>query len=398
MPKYRLVRETKAWTSRPPPPLKKKQQQKGHGQPPVPMPTEPPTTLPEDIMKAPMGVPPPPPPGTNVTQKQVTDIWEYIIRRARGESAADASAAVKAGIAKRSATVEEGPAPSVPIPPAGSEPVIPPNIPPYTRGNYEQETAQAEEQFHDAQEYPLQEGSGDDDGSGVQLATDEVIHMPQGDRPKVFSHPSQIMVAGATRSGKTSLVLDILRHMPEMVDPVPEAVYWFYSMPSSVEKVPDLLPRVKLRNGAPTEDMIKSMIKDGRPKLMVMDDMQQMMNSKKQAEFISDIFTKISHHGNMTVIFIVQNMYLKNLIRVREQCGEIVIMGNGVSAAANCMNLGRQLYMGNYLVECMDKVRAHGASHPYILVSTDANALPFNVRSGITPGDPHQLFFVRRVP
>jgi hypothetical protein len=325
-----------------------------------------------------------------MTQGQMNHIWEYSIRRARGESAADASAAIKAGLAPRQ---QEAPPPPVPPP----EPAMtyeaqqqpPPPAAPAAEG-------EEDEQYHEAREFPQQEGSGVDDGSGVQLATDEVIHVPRGDRPKVFSHPSQIMIAGATRSGKTTLVLEILRHMKTMMDPVPEAVYWFYSMPSSVENVPELLPHVKLRNGAPTEDMIKGMIKNGRPKLMVMDDMQQLMNNKKQAEFISDIFTKISHHGNMTVIFIVQNMYLKNLIRVREQCGEIVIMGNGVSAAANCMNLGRQLFLGNYLVECMDKVRAHGASHPYILVSTDANALPFNVRSGITPGDPHQLFFVRR--
>jgi hypothetical protein len=254
----------------------------------------------------------------------------------------------------------------------------------------------ANDQIPQQEEGLQQEGSGVDDGSGVTLAADEVIHVPQGDRPKVFAHPSQLMIAGATKSGKSSLVVQIIKNMEKMFDTVPESVYWFYAMPSSVEHVPHELPGVKLRNGSPTEDMIASIIKNGRPKLMIMDDMQQMMDNKNQAQIISDIFTKVSHHGNLSVIFIVQNLYLKNLIRVREQCGEIILMGNGASAAANCMKLGRDLYMGKYLVECMDKARARKASHPYVLVSTDANAQPFNVRYGITPGHPNQLFFLRK--
>jgi hypothetical protein len=222
-----------------------------------------------------------------------------------------------------------------------------------------------------------------------------MIHVPQGDKPKVFSHPTRIMVAGATQSGKTTLVLKMLRHLDTLMDPPPQKIYWFYTMPASVAGVHDILPHVKLRNGAPSEDVINNIIKDGKPKLIIMDDMQDLMKDKKQASLITDLFTKISHHGNLSVLFIVQNLFLKDLIRVREQCDQIIIMGNGVSAPANCMNMGKVMMLGNYLGECMDKVRAHGVSHPYLLVSSDAKALPFRVRSGITPGDAHQLFFVR---
>jgi hypothetical protein len=323
---------------------------------------------PDPDMRAPFGVPPSEvPEGVDVTRIQLRSIWEYVLRRARGEDAEEAAAAVKGGI--------------------------------------EPEEDEEADQWHDAEtEVPMegveqQQGSGadnDDDGSGVTLAADEVIHVPQGDRPKVFAHPSQIMVAGATKSGKTTLVTQIIRHRKQMFDTEPEEVFWFYAMPSSVEHVPRELPEVKLRNGAPTEDMVAGIIKDGRPKVMIMDDMQQMIDNKNQAQIISDIFTKLSHHGNLSIIFIVQNLYLKNLIRIREQCGEIVIMGNGASAAANCMKLGRDLYMSRFLVDCMDKARARNASHPYVLVSTDANAQPFNVRYGITPGHPNQLFFLRK--
>jgi energy-coupling factor transporter ATP-binding protein EcfA2 len=222
---------------------------------------------------------------------------------------------------------------------------------------------------------------------------DEMIHVPQGDRPKVFSHPSRIMVAGATQSGKTTLVLNMLKHIDTLMDPPPEKIYWFYTMPASVAGVPDILPHVKLRHGAPSEDVINNIIKDGKPKLIVMDDMQDLILDKKQAPLMKDIFTKISHHGNLSVLLIVQNLFLKDLIRLREQCDQVIVMGNGVSAAANCVKLGMVMCMKNYLRECMDKVRAHGVSHPYILVSSDAKALPFDVRSGIIPGDAHQLLF-----
>jgi hypothetical protein len=349
MAKYRLVRESRAWTSRPPPEKKRKKSQKGRGKEkaPLPMPTEMPTELAnsgfstqgsDPDMQAPFGVPPDPPPGSNVTKSQVRHIWEYVLRRFRGESAAEASAAVKAELAQEETEQK-----------AEQQPQAEPT---------EEDTwHDANDQIPQQEEGLQQEGSGVDDGSGVTLAADEVIHVPQGDRPKVFAHPSQLMIAGATKSGKSSLVVQIIKNMEKMFDTVPESVYWFYAMPSSVENVPHELPRVMLRNGSPTEDMIASIIKNGRPKLMIMDDMQQMMDNKNQAQIISDIFTKVSHHGNLSVIFIVQNLYLKNLIRVREQCGEIILMGNGASAAANCMKLGHvsvmymNLYMGKYLVE-----------------------------------------------
>lgn len=237
-----------------------------------------------------------------------------------------------------------------------------------------------------------------DDGSGVELTKDEMIRVPQGDRYKVFSHPSQILIAGATKSGKTTLLMNVLKLAGMMFEPVPEEVYWFYTMPSSVAHVPKALPSVRLRNGVPTEDMITSITKEGRPKLIVLDDMQDVLEDKKQTKMLMDVLTKVSHHGNLTIVFIVQNLYQPNMKKVRSQCDEIIVMGNGSAAMHNAEQLGRSLLAekgASYLKECLSKARRL-SNHSHLLVSSGAHTGPFNVRCGILPGDPAQAFFVQR--
>ncbi|ELU05853.1 hypothetical protein CAPTEDRAFT_217336 [Capitella teleta] len=232
-------------------------------------------------------------------------------------------------------------------------------------------------------------GSGlvddEDDGGGVQLTADEMIRVPQGDRYKVFAHPCQLLIAGATKSGKTTLLMKILAQKEIMFDPVPRDVYWFYTMRSSVASVPESLPFVRLRNGVPTEDMVRAITKEGIPKMVILDDMQDVLENKNQTKMLMDILTKVSHHGNLSIVFIVQNLYNENMRKVRSQCDEIVIMGNGSSAMHNAEQMGRSLLAGKgaqYLKDCLSNARLL-TPHSHLLVSSGAHTGPFSVRCGI---------------
>ncbi|ELT90334.1 hypothetical protein CAPTEDRAFT_210560 [Capitella teleta] len=152
----------------------------------------------------------------------------------------------------------------------------------------------------------------EDDGGGVQLTADEMIRVPQGDRYKVFAHPCQLLIAGATKSGMT-LLMKILAQKEIMFDPVPRDVYWIYTMRSSVAGVPESLPFVRLRNGVPTEDMVRAITKEGIFKMVILDDMQDVFENKNQTKMLMDILTKVSHHSNLPIFFIVQNLYNENM-------------------------------------------------------------------------------------
>jgi hypothetical protein len=131
---------------------------------------------------------------------------------------------------------------------------------------------------------------------------------------------------------------------------------------------------------------------------MVLDDMQQMLDVKDQAKIILDIFQKVSHHGNLSVIFIAQDLTQRGhniLPRVKGQCSDVVIMGTGTYAVKNLRDFGSQSGVSvPFLRECLAKLRARNISHPYLCVSP--NARMFNVRFGITPHHPHQTFFVEK--
>jgi hypothetical protein len=143
--------------------------------------------------------------------------------------------------------------------------------------------------------------------------------------------------------------------------------------------------------------MVASMVKDGVPRLMIQDDMQQMLDVKEQSKIILDVFQKVSHHSNLSVIFIAQDLTQKgtNLPRIKGQCSDVIIMGTGTYANKNLRDFGGQVGMnGRYLRECLSKLKARDISYPYLCVSP--NARMFTVRYGITPHHPQQIFFVEK--
>jgi hypothetical protein len=229
---------------------------------------------------------------------------------------------------------------------------------------------------------------------GVRLTTSATIHLPKGDYPKVFKHPCQLLIGGATRSGKTTLMTKILENAQVMFDPPPERYRWFYTMPSSVVGLKERFPGLELSEGAPTLEAIMKMSDPQVPKMIVMDDMQQLMTDKKGRELIMGILHRISHHGNISFVFLVQNFVNNNMADVRKQCSEMIVMAVGATAQRNAVGVGNDMGMpAAFMKDCIDKVierRPYG----HLLISTGADAGLLNVRSGITPGDPSQTFFV----
>jgi hypothetical protein len=238
----------------------------------------------------------------------------------------------------------------------------------------------------------------EDDGHGVILARNTAISVPQGDRYKVFRQPSQIIIAGATKSGKTTLLIDILKHRNLMFDQPLDEIYWFYTEEHSVADVPAALPRVKLLEGVPTIDKIYSITKKRVPKLVVLDDMQDIIETSDTIKMLREVLNKVSHHRNLSIVFIVQNLYSsRKMVSIRNQCEEICIMCNGTSAMQNAEHLGRALFAkggAEFLKEALNKAKSH-KSHNHLLISTGADAGILNICSAVLPGDPKQTFYVK---
>ena len=111
-------------------------------------------------------------------------------------------------------------------------------------------------------------------------------------------HPFTMIIAGPSGSGKTVFTRKLLESK-KIFNVEFSEVIWCYSEIGSLGK---RVPNITYHEGLPSEDQY-----DGSPKLVILDDLMHETN-----ESVAKLFTKISHHRNVSVISITQNVFSKN--------------------------------------------------------------------------------------
>lgn len=114
-----------------------------------------------------------------------------------------------------------------------------------------------------------------------------------------FIHPFSMIIAGPTNSGKTTFLTRLLENQRQMFNVDFDRVVWCYSETAAKPNIDG----IEYNQGLPidTDNSRNDTI------LYILDDlMRDAYNSKT-----SDIFTKGSHHRNISVILVVQNIFHK---------------------------------------------------------------------------------------
>ena len=115
-----------------------------------------------------------------------------------------------------------------------------------------------------------------------------------------WCHPFTCMISGPTGSGKTHFVSQFLKYLSLMMTPAPDEVVWCYGEWQDGYKQ---LSHVTFVEGLPAVSQWNTT----KRRLVILDD---LMNEAD--ERVTQLFTKGSHHRNMSVMFIVQNLFGKN--------------------------------------------------------------------------------------
>jgi len=110
-------------------------------------------------------------------------------------------------------------------------------------------------------------------------------------------HPFTAIVAGPTGCGKSVFTLKLISEAQNMTTPPPDKIMYCYRM---YQPLFDQFPSVEFNEGLP--DLAQF---DGKQRyLLILDDMMTQVNNS-----VSDLFTRVSHHKDVSVMFLTQNIF-----------------------------------------------------------------------------------------
>jgi len=161
-----------------------------------------------------------------------------------------------------------------------------------------------------------------------------------------------MQVCSSSGTGKTTVILELIKRRTELhcVD-IKQVLYVYSEWQSAFESADPIIEFV-------------SSISDIKDKLteftlVVIDDSQTQLQ-KEYNEFVTELFTKRVHHGNFSVILLLQNAYGKNM-RVISLNTKYLLMGPFYRDRSVITTIARQIrpdnikfiqYVYNY---CMKK-------------------------------------------
>lgn len=116
-----------------------------------------------------------------------------------------------------------------------------------------------------------------------------------------LKHPFTMIVSGPTGSGKTYWIKKLINNADKYCLPAPTKIHYFYG---EYQPIFSSMQNVNFIQGLPENLMQKF---DGiEPEWIIIDD---LMIEAGNSKLISEMFTKGSHHRNLSVILILQNFF-----------------------------------------------------------------------------------------
>ena len=198
-----------------------------------------------------------------------------------------------------------------------------------------------------------------------------------------FSHPFTCIVSGPTGCGKTSFVLRLVDNVDTMIAPPPDKIIYYFT---EYQSIFDRYPHVTFRQGVPKSDEIEDM----HDALVILDDMMTEADQK-----ILNIFTRGSHHREISVIFMVQNFFNKNKhMRTISLNAQYIVLFKNPRDNSQFAHLARQLYPHNFRYAVDSYINATKDAFGYLLIDLrNEQDEELRLRTHIFPGE-QQIVYV----
>lgn len=197
-----------------------------------------------------------------------------------------------------------------------------------------------------------------------------------------------MLVVGPSGSGKTMFTYKLLHHRDEVLSKAPERIVWCYSIwQPFYNTIQKSITSIEFVNGVPDMELIQS-----GNFILVVDD---LMDSAETASVMSEIFTKYSHHYNISCIFILQNLFPKfqQARTISLNANYIVLMKN-TRDKAQIRHLASQAFPGatSYLIQSFEDATKEPFSY-LLLDFKPETSEQIRVRANIFPTDLHMTVY-----
>jgi len=201
-----------------------------------------------------------------------------------------------------------------------------------------------------------------------------------------LQHPFTCIIAGPSGCGKTSLTKAIIQN--QLIEPKPTKVVWLYAEDQPMYKS---MEGIEFIQGIP--DDLEVRFDRHYNNLLIIDD---LMTRFQNDDRLTRLFSVGSHHRNLSIIFIVHNLFSQGKeMRTLSLNTHYIVLFKNPRDRLQISVLARQMYANNarFLMEAYHD--ATKQAYGYLLIDlkpTTDEAL--RVRTGILPSD-LQLVYVQ---
>jgi len=170
-----------------------------------------------------------------------------------------------------------------------------------------------------------------------------------------------------------------------MIDPPPTRIVYCYG---EYQQLFCQYPRVEFHQGVPDSSDF-----DGKePVLLIIDDLMQETD-----ETVSNLFSKGSHHKNVSVVYLAQNLFQKNkFARTMSVNAHYMVLFKNPRDATQFANLARQMYPNRSQFAVEAYKNATREPYSYLLVDLRLEqGEDLRLRTNIFPGETHYVYVVK---
>ena len=200
-----------------------------------------------------------------------------------------------------------------------------------------------------------------------------------------WKHPFTCVIAGPTGSGKTVWVKKFIQHIQSVMSPTPEEIIWCYGEWQPVYD--ELSGVVRFIEGLPTEQE-----QGHKRRLMIIDDLMAETDDR-----VTKLFTKGSHHRNLSVMYIVQNLFGKNKEqRTISLNSHYLVIFKNPRDASQITNLAKQIYPGKVKYVQESYKDATSVPYGYLLIDLRQDTPDhLRLRTAMFPGE-YQTVYLQK--